>query len=277
MMPLVVAAEEWTGMLDVFHAVLLGLVEGVTEFLPVSSTGHLIVVGNLLGFTGPKAATFDIFIQLGAILAVVVLYKERFASLWRPRSAGGFSGSRGLLLLALTTLPALLLGGVTHGLIKTYLFNSTTVALGLAIGGVAILLMERRKSIPLTVGLDALEWREALTVGFCQCLALWPGISRSAATILGGMAVGLERKTAAEYSFLAAVPVMIAATGLDLVKSLPILQSTDFPVFLIGFVTAFLAAWIAVKGLIQLLSRHTLKPFGWYRLAMALLIVGLLH
>jgi undecaprenyl-diphosphatase len=264
-------------MLEAFQAVLLGLVEGVTEFLPVSSTGHLIVVGHLLGFEGPKAASFDIFIQLGAILAVVVLYKERFASLWKPKSAGGFRGSRGVFLLALTTLPALLLGGVTHGLVKTYLFNPTTVALGLAVGGVAILFMERRQRVPRTIGLDALEWREALTVGFFQCLALWPGISRSAATILGGMAVGVERKTAAEYSFLAAVPVMVAATGLDLVKSLRILQSTDFPAFVIGFVTAFLAAWIAVKGLIQLLSRHTLEPFGWYRLAVALLIIALLH
>jgi undecaprenyl-diphosphatase len=277
MMRLVIVPEEWRGMPDVFYALLLGIVEGVTEFLPVSSTGHLIVVGHLLGFEGPKAASFDIFIQLGAILAVVVLYKERFISLWKPRSPGGFRGSRGLCLLALTTLPALLLGGVTHGLVKTYLFNPTTVALGLAVGGVAILFMERRQIVPRTIGLDALEWREALTVGFFQCLALWPGISRSAATILGGMAVGVERRTAAEYSFLAAVPVMVAATGLDLIKSLRILQSADFPVFAIGFVTAFLAAWFAVKGLIHLLSSHTLKPFGWYRLAVALLIIALLH
>jgi undecaprenyl-diphosphatase len=273
-------------MIELLQALVLGLVEGITEFLPVSSTGHLIVAGHLLGFEGDKANTFDVFIQLGAILAVVFLYRERFFRLLSierterrkfsapgPILSGGFAGLNGIFLLGLTTLPALVFGFLAHSYIKKHLFNPTTVAIGLAAGGVAILLIERRLPKPKREGLDSLTAREALAVGFFQCLALWPGVSRSGSTILGGMAIGIERKTAAEYSFLAAVPVMFAATGYDLLKSLSFLSAADIPVFLVGFVVSFISAWVAIKFFIRLLATHTLKPFGWYRIAVAVVIL----
>jgi undecaprenyl-diphosphatase len=263
-------------MVNLFNAVILGIVEGLTEFIPVSSTGHLIVVGHLLGFEGPKAATFEIFIQLGAILAVVFLYKERFLRLCTFGTSAGLTGRRGLILLGLTTLPALVLGAVMHQFIKAYLFTSATVALGLGIGGVGILLMERFLPRVKKSGLDALNFGDAVAVGFCQCLALWPGMSRSACTIVGGMAVGIERETAAQYSFLAAVPVMFAATAFDLYKSLPILHSSDVPTFGIGFLVSFIAAWLAIKFFLRFLGRHTLNPFGWYRIMIALGILWIL-
>lgn len=264
-------------MMELLDAALLGLVEGVTEFIPVSSTGHLILAGHLLGFEGVKASTFEIFIQLGAILAVLVLQYKRVLALCTLRKAVGFAGPHGLALLGLTTLPALLLGGVAHGFIKAHLFNPMTVAIGLGIGGLGILLLERFLPEVRMTGLDALSWREALTVGLFQCLALWPGMSRSACTILGGMSVGIERRTAAEYSFLAAIPLMFAAAAFDLYKSLPILHMPDIPLFGVGFIVSFLAALLIVKGFLRLLGRYTLTLFGWYRLAAASVIVLLWH
>jgi len=260
-------------MIELLQALVLGLVEGLTEFLPVSSTGHLIVAGHLLGFEGDKANSFDIFIQLGAILAVVFLYRARFFRLLSFERAEGFGGLNGIVLLGLTTLPALVFGFLAHSYIKKHLFNPTTVAIGLAVGGLAILLIERNLPKTKRFGLDSLTWREALAVGFFQCLALWPGMSRSGSTILGGMAIGIERKTAAEYSFLAAVPVMFAATAYDLLKSRSFLSSADIPLFLVGFVVSFLSAWFAIKFFIHLLANHTLKPFGWYRIAVAVIIL----
>jgi undecaprenyl-diphosphatase len=264
-------------MLDWLTILLLGLVEGITEFIPVSSTGHLIIAGHLLGYEGERAATFEIFIQLGAILAVVFLYKDTFLQLFTRRRARGLAGTHGLLMLALTTLPILVVGFLLHGIIKKYLFNNTNVvAIGLTVGGVAIILIERWRPRPRCYGLGALRWREALTVGLFQCLAVWPGTSRAAATILGGMLIGVERKTAAEYSFLAAVPAMCAAVGYDLLKSRSILHASDIPGFALGFVVAFIAAAIAVKGFIRLLGSHTLSAFGWYRIVVALGIFFLL-
>jgi undecaprenyl-diphosphatase len=264
-------------MVDFLNAVILGLVEGLTEFIPVSSTGHLIIVGHFLHFEGAAANTFEVFIQLGAILAVVVLYKERFVRLADRSSSGGFAGLNGILLLGLTTLPALVLGFAAHGFIKAHLFNTTTVAIGIALGGVAILVVERFLPTPTKRGLESLTPRDALAIGFFQCLALWPGVSRAGATIVGEMLLGIERKTAAEYSFLAAVPVMFAATGYDLLKSLTFLHASDIPFFAVGFVVAFLAAWLAVRTFISLLSRHTLVPFGWYRIVAAILLLSLVH
>src|SRR5262249_40037922 len=183
--------EGCSGMIELFHAVVLGIVEGLTEFIPVSSTGHLIIAGHLLGFEGPKAATFEVFIQFGAILAVVLLYKERFIRLCSFEKSTGFIGLKGLLLLGLTTLPALALGAIAHGFIKAYLFTPATVAVGLGIGGVGILITERCLPRVRKAGIDSLNWEDALAVGLCQCLALWPGASRSASTILGGMSVGI--------------------------------------------------------------------------------------
>lgn len=254
-------------------AILMGLVEGLTEFIPVSSTGHLILTGHLVRFTGPVAETFEIFIQLGAMLAVVVAYPRRFTGLLRFREHAGFSGGRGIGLLLLTTLPALVLGAVAHGAIKRHLFTPTTVAIGLGVGALWILWIERRPRPTPCAALETLTWKEALGIGLFQCLALWPGMSRSASTILGGMMLGVERRAATEYSFLAAVPVLTAAGCFDLYQSLPLLQAGDLPLFAVGFGVAFAAGWLAVKGFVRFLGRHTLQPFAWYRLALAAAIM----
>ena len=260
-------------MCDILKAILLGLVEGLTEFIPVSSTGHLIVTGDLLQFIGEMASTFEVFIQLGAILAVVFLYKERFLGLFDFKKKEGLSGMNGLILLAVTTAPALVFGFLVHSYIKTYLFNPFTVALGLGVGGLIMIVAEQKLPVSKINKVDELKPRDALLVGLFQCLAMWPGVSRSGATIVGGMLVCIERKTAAEYSFLAAVPVMCAATIYDLYKSREFLSTSDIPIFMIGFVVSFISAWFAVKFFIHLLGRYTLKPFGWYRIGIAALIL----
>lgn len=264
-------------MQDLGVAVILGLVEGITEYLPVSSTGHLIVAGNLLNFSGEKASCFEVFIQLGAILAVLVLYWRRFLGLIpaqriRWGQEAGFSGIRGLTILALTTLPALIAGALAHRSIKQHLFNPVTVALALAIGGIGILLAEKYRPNAKTTDLDQLNFKQAFMVGCFQCLALWPGMSRSASTIIGGLFSGLDRKVATEYSFLAAVPVMIAATLYDLYKEWHLLEISDLAFFATGFAVSFISAAAAVKTFVALVQRWSLAPYAWYRLAIAPLI-----
>ncbi len=262
-------------------AFILGAVEGLTEFLPVSSSGHLILAGELLHFTGDKASVFQVAIQLGAILAVVVLYWPRFMSLLNglrelrhPRRAlkeKGLHGLRGLWLLFLTTLPPSLAGLLLHRHIKS-LFSAEAVVLALVAGAVCMLLVERlaRKIPPRTTSLDDITPGLALGIGCCQCLALWPGFSRSASTIMGGMLLGARRDVAAEYSFLAAVPLMFAATGYDVLANLSLFSTDDIPLFATGFLFSFIFAWLAVRTFIALLGRLTLRPFAWYRLALAL-------
>jgi undecaprenyl-diphosphatase len=267
-------------MFHYWTAVILGLVEGVTEFIPVSSTGHLILTGHLLSFKGSVAATFDIVIQLGAILAVVLLYRPRFIGLlpqkgwmnWSNKKAG-FSGLQGCLLLGLTTVPPLILGKFAYPVIKGYLFNPTSVAIALAAGAFGILAVEKWRPETKTNSLDSIGWPQALFIGFFQCLSLWPGISRAGATIIGGFLNGLERKTAAEFSFLAAVPVMMAATGYDLFKTWSQFKEGDLVFLAIGFGVSFITAYFTVSAFIQILGRWTLKPFAWYRLALTPIIL----
>lgn len=254
-----------------FVALILGIVEGFTEFLPISSTGHLILVGNLFGFTGQKAATFEVFIQLGAILAVVVLFRRRFIGLANTKVTG-FAGVKGLKLLAITTLPAVIAGFLLHGIIKEKLFNPLTVAIGLLVGGIIIIIVERWHKPSEGVEVEQITEKQALKVGLFQLLALWPGFSRAGATIIGGRLVGLSDNAAVEYSFLAAVPLMIAAVGYDLVKSIPNLSSSDFGIFFVGFVAAFLSALVAIKFLVAIVARYSLAPFGWYRIGLAIII-----
>jgi undecaprenyl-diphosphatase len=253
-------------------AVILGLVEGVTEFLPVSSTGHLILAGRLLGFTGETAGTFEIFIQLGAILAVVVHYRKVFFELLRPPMGDGFSGTRGLGLLGWTTVPGLVAGLLAHGFIKAHLFTPITVAAALFVGAIWILLTERYYRHHAPRGLDRLDRRTAIGIGLFQCLALWPGMSRSTCTILGAMLLGLDRVAATQYSFFAAVPLLAAATGYDLLKSLHALHASDIPLFGVGFVVAYATAWLAIRFFVRFVSRHSLAVFGWYRLALAAVV-----
>ncbi len=268
-------------MNDVGLGVIMGLVEGITEFLPVSSTGHMIVAGHLLDFSGTRAASFEVFIQLGAILAVVFVYLDRFTGLvpspgqWHLRGTD-FSGVRGIALLGLTTFPALVAGFLTHAAIKEYLFSPKTVALALGVGGAAILLVERYRPEPRVDHLDGLTYAQALLIGCFECLALWPGMSRSASTIVGGLLTGLDRKTAAEYSFLAAVPVMVAAAAYDLLKSWSYLERSDIVLFAVGFGVSFVSAAIAVKSFIALVQRWSLAPYAYYRLAVAPLIYFIL-
>ena len=255
-------------------AVWMGIVEGLTEFLPVSSTGHLILAGHFLNFTGGIASTFEVFIQLGAILAIVILYFPRFMGLIATREKTGFSGFRGLTLLFLTTLPALILGALLHSFIKEKLFNPGTVAIGLAVGSFWIFIVEKfYRAEKGKEGLDILTFRDALLIGLFQCLAMWPGVSRAGATILGGMMLGLNRKTATEYSFFAAAPVIAAASLLDLYKSLDVITASQIPVFAVGFVVSAISALLIVKFFIQYVSRNSLNAFAWYRLALAALVL----
>ncbi len=254
---------------DLGAAVIQGLVEGFTEFIPVSSTGHLIIVGHLLGLTGPKAAAFDIIIQLGAILSVVVLYWRRWLGMLRPIPGVKFSGLNGLWLLFLTCLPAGIAGFLLEGYIAEKLFSPVSVSLALAAGAVLILVVEKFRPASKVETLDEITPKLALGIGFFQCLALWPGFSRSASTILGGMVLGAHRKLAAEYSFLAAVPIMFAATGYKIIVDHALFSMADMPFLITGFVVSFLAALGAIKGFIHLVSRISLAPFAWYRLAIA--------
>lgn len=251
-------------------ALVLGIVEGLTEFIPVSSTGHLILAGHFLGFTGERAETFEVVIQLGAIMAVVVLYWQRFKGLIWPKPYVRFAGSRGLWLLALTTAPACILGLLLHGFIKEFLFGSTlSVLLALVVGAICMLGVSSMRKRPFCVSLDELTPKMALGIGIFQCLALWPGFSRSAATIMGGILLGVKRGVAAEYSFIAAVPIMIAATGYDLLKSWQLFTGADLPFFCVGMVVAFISALLAIRTFVALLAHVTLAPFAIYRLILA--------
>ena len=257
---------------DLVAAAIQGLVEGVTEFLPVSSTGHLIVVGDWLGLHDERAKTFEIFIQLGAIFAIVWIYRERFLDMLRSLTHPT-EGRRLALNLLLAFLPVAVGGVLVHGWIKAHLFNPTVVAWGFIVGGVAILAIERWQPPTTTVALSSLEPRTALGIGLAQMLALVPGVSRSGATILGGYALGLSRVAATEFSFLLAVPVLAAAAGFDLVRSLDQLSVADVPFFAVGFATAFVAAFMVVRLLLRYVTAHRFTVFAWYRIAFGMLLL----
>jgi undecaprenyl-diphosphatase len=254
-------------------AVLLGLVEGATEFIPVSSTGHLIVVSQWLHLTDERAKTFDIFIQLGAILAVVWIYRARLL-----RMVGTFreepSSRRLLIDLVIAFLPAAVAGFLAHDWIKSHLFTTTIVAIALITGGVLILLIERWAPPSQTADVGVIPPRTALGVGLAQILSLVPGTSRSAATIMGGYALGLSRVTATEFSFLLAIPVMLAATLYDLMKSASALAPSDGPMFAVGFLVAFLSAFVVVRRFLVYVSGHSFRAFAWYRIAFGILLLA---
>jgi len=258
-------------------AVILGVVEGLTEFLPVSSTGHLIIAGHMLGFVGEKASSYEVAIQLGAVLSVVFLYWRRFLGLIPftsefSQQTGASSTLRGLSgwwRIGLATLPALLIGYFARHTIKEKLFTPEAVTLALAVGGVAILAAEKIISQKRANSLDTLGLGQAAGIGIFQVLALWPGTSRAAATIVGGMLLGLDRKSAAEFSFLIAVPVLFAATGYELIKMRNQFVTQDLLQLGIGFVISFVVAFLTVKGFVSFLQRGKLVPFAWYRIIVA--------
>lgn len=260
-------------------ALIQAVVEGITEFLPISSTGHLILSGYLLGFTDEKAKTFDVVIQLAAILAVVTLYFQRFVRLIpTPKNnvGEGFRGYRGLLTLFLTTLPALIAGFLLHDFIKEVLFSPTTVAVGLAVGGIVLIVFEKFVPKSTAKALDDISLTQAFGVGCAQVVSIWPGVSRAASTIVGGSFLGLNRKTAVEYSFFAAVPVMVGATALDLYKNLRLFEASDAGWFILGMIASYLTAILAIKFLLRFVEKHSLALFGYYRIALAVLVFAFL-
>ncbi len=251
-------------------AVWMGVVEGITEYLPISSTGHLVLVNAWMG--SPFSEVFEVVIQSGAVLAVLVEYWRRFARLADFRDPTGFSGVRGLSWLFLTTLPAVVLGLLFHDVIKEKLFSPMTIAIALGVGGVVMIVMERLLPSHDEGGVDGIGWKRALGIGFFQCLAMVPGTSRSMSTILGGRLMGLGRKTAAEYSFFAAVPVLLLAGAYSLYKGWESLQRADVIPYVIGLLVSFFVARLAIRFLMKLISHHTLEAFGWYRIVLSLIV-----
>ncbi len=254
-------------------ALILGVVEGLTEFLPVSSTGHLIITGSLLNFNDKRGEIFEVVIQLGAILAVCWEYRARIAEAVRGLASEPVQ-QRFAAHILIAFLPAVVLGLLLYHVIKTYLFNPLTVAGALVVGGLIILYVERRPYRPRFETVEAISWREALKIGFAQTLAMFPGVSRSGATIMGGMIFGLSRKAATEFSFFLAIPTMLAATVYDAYKGRELLHAADLPMFAVGFAVSFVAAMFAVRGLLRFISTHSFVVFAWYRIAFGLIVLA---
>ena len=244
-------------------ALILGVVEGLTEFLPVSSTGHLILAGELLGANDERWNVFNIVIQTGAMLAVVWEYRTRFfkvdVQLYRN--------------LIVAFIPAAVLGLLFSKYIKAYLFHAVPVALAFIVGGVVILIVENGSFKPRVEDTRAMTWLDALKVGIAQCFALIPGTSRSGATIIGGMLFGLSRKAATEFSFFLAVPTLVAAGAYDLLKHRDLFPRSDLPMFGVGAVAAFITAFVVVRWLIRYVATHDFKPFAWYRIVFGVVVL----
>jgi undecaprenyl-diphosphatase len=247
-------------------AAIMGVVEGLTEFLPISSTGHLILAASLLDFTGEKAKVFDIAIQTGAIFAVILVYWQRL----RDTAAGLGSDPRArrfTLNVLIAFVPAVVLGLLFGKAIKAHLFNPTVVASAFIVGGFIILWAERRPATAVRIHQvdDMTPW-DALKVGLVQCLAMVPGTSRSGATIIGGMLLGLSRKAATDFSFFLAIPTLTGAGAYSLLKERALLSAADLPLFGVGLVFSFVSAWICVRWLLRYIASHDFVPFAWYRI-----------
>jgi undecaprenyl-diphosphatase len=256
-------------------AVIMGAVEGFTEFLPISSTGHLILADEILGFQGPPGRVFEIVIQLGAILAVCWAFRARLieavAGLAAEPRQQRFAGN-----IVFAFLPAAVIGVLAHSYIKGVLFSPWVVAVSLIVGGVLILVIERAHPPARIAEVDDLRFRDAIAIGFFQCLAMIPGVSRSGATIMGAMMLGVDRAPATYFSFFLAIPTMLGATVYDLYKNREGLSSHDLGVIAVGFVAAFVFALPVVHGLVRFISRHGFAPFAWYRIALGLVALAAL-
>ncbi|MEM5427349.1 undecaprenyl-diphosphate phosphatase [Cupriavidus oxalaticus] len=273
-------------------AVILGIVEGLTEFLPISSTGHLILAGQLLDFNDEKGKIFEIVIQFGAILAVCWEFRARIGSVVRGLGSEP-KAQRFAVNVVIASAPAIILAFIFGKWIKAHLFNPISVALAFIVGGVVILLAEwrdaRRGTVshpqgnalleaakagaPRIESVDDLNWGDALKVGVAQCFALVPGTSRSGATIIGGMLFGLSRQVATEFSFFLAIPVIFGATVYELYKARALLNGDDLGIFAVGFVFAFLSAFLCVRWLLRFVATHDFKPFAWYRIAFGIVVL----
>ncbi|MEO8547743.1 MAG: undecaprenyl-diphosphate phosphatase [Sphingomicrobium sp.] len=263
-------------------AVILGIVEGVTEFLPVSSTGHLILASTLLGYDAEKWAAFNVIIQLGAILAIVVLYWRTFWAVLVGLFQAQPMSLRFVRNILVGFLPSAILGFLLINNIEALLGNAVVVAWALIVGGIAIIVIERTVKPGEIVGVAEMPLGRVIGIGFIQCLAMIPGVSRSGATILGGLSLGVERRTAAEFSFFLAIPTMLGATVLEFAKHRETLLAgaggVGFGAVAVGFVVSFVVAIVVVRGFVHYISRHGFAPFGWYRIvagAAALVWLGM--
>src|SRR3954468_24354836 len=250
-------------MSELLQALILGIVEGLTEFLPVSSTGHLILAGELIGATSERWDVFKVVIQTGAMLAVLWEYRARFFRV----------NLRLYRNLAIAFIPAAVLGLLFSKAIKGHLFHAIPVALAFIIGGVVILAVERRTLRPRVESTREMSWLDALKVGIAQCFALIPGTSRSGATIIGGMLFGLSRKAATEFSFFLAVPTLIAAGGYDFLKHRALFSTEHLAPLAVGMIVSFVSAFVVIRWLIRYVATHDFKPFAWYRIAFGLLVL----
>ncbi|UPK47597.1 undecaprenyl-diphosphate phosphatase [Paenibacillus pabuli] len=261
--------------LDFISSIIMGIIEGLTEFLPVSSTGHMILTAHLLGLSedNESVKTFEVVVQLGAVLAVVVLYWNKFIDMFR--FTGGkrsYTSRLNLMHIFLAMVPAVVIGLVFRDWIKEHLFGAQTVLYSLVIGGILMIVAERwshRSERITTHDVDDITYKQAFVVGLFQILALWPGFSRSGSTISGGLFAGVSRVAAAEFTFLVSVPIMIGATGYDLYKSIDHLNTSDFPIFAIGFIAAFIVAMLAIKTFLSILKKLSLTVFAVYRFVLA--------
>ncbi|MBL0897417.1 MAG: undecaprenyl-diphosphate phosphatase [Reyranella sp.] len=261
----------------IWKTLLIGVVEGLTEFLPVSSTGHIILAERLLDFQGPPGKVFEIVIQLGAILAVCLLYRMKIWTtvqgvLRREKAAVRFAAA-----IVIAFLPAAVVGVIAHKYIKSMLFNPTVVAVALIVGGIAILVIERYALRPRIKSLDEVDLKTALLVGLCQCLAMVPGVSRAGATIMGARVFRVDRATAAEFSFFLAMPTMLGATVYDLYKNWSLLSWDHGGIIALGFVAAFVTAMVVVSAFVRFISRHGFGVFAWYRIAVGSLALIFLY
>ena len=260
--------------------IVMGIVEGLTEFLPISSTGHLIIVGGVLQFDasiGSKALadTFEVFIQLGAIIAVMLYFARDLISLVK-RAPSDKSAQRLLIAVAVAFVPAAIIGVLLNNLIDKYLFSPFTVGIALVVGGVIMLLVERwvqTRKQPITT-LDRVDLKQGLGIGIAQIASLFPGMSRSASTIVGGLLMGLDRSTALRFSFYLSIPTMVAATLYKLVKEINTINGSAVPAFVLGAVVSFAVAIVVIKWFLGYVAKHDLRPFAWYRLALGALMIA---
>lgn len=256
-------------MSDNMIAIIIGIVEGLTEFLPISSTGHMILVGSLLGFEGEKASVFEVFIQFGAILSVLILYRDKFLAMFRPKKINIYGHGLTALHVLVGIVPVMGIAYLLHSPIKTYLFSPYTVIIGLVAGAVLMLVAEKIAKRPVTCDVDRMTLKQAFWVGLFQVFSLWPGFSRSGSTIAGGLFLGMSRKAAAEFSFIIAVPLMLVACLYDLMKIWNKLSTDDITMFSIGFVVAFITAYISIVWFLRFLNNSTLASFAYYRFVIA--------
>jgi len=261
-------------MLDyylILVAIILGVVEGATEFLPISSTGHLIIASDLLNFDNSSHQVFEIVIQLGAILAVIIEYRKKLTvtlfGITHKKSAQDL-----VVNLIIAFIPAAILGLIFHNQIKLYLFNPIIVSIALITGGIAMIIIEKVMPKKATMT-NNIKKSQAFVIGLAQCMALIPGISRAASTIMGGVIIGLDRKTATEFSFFLAIPIIFAASIFDLSSNIDVLSKSDIPVFIMGFITAFFSAYLIIKIFIWFVAHNTFVVFGWYRIIVGCLTI----